>query len=722
MTNYLCISEKPTAAKRLAQALDEEGKPTKVQTTRQLKKVPIYESSRNGDKILVIPALGHLYSTVEDSGGGWHYPSFSYKWVPSYVANKKDNRTKPFVKAFKKYNEDVAEVIVATDYDLEGEVIGATIAKFACERELDTVKRMKFSTLTNEDIIAAFENRDPTVDIPLAEAGFTRHEIDWLYGINLTRALTLSIKYSTGRYKLITTGRVQGPTLRFVADRELKIQTFVPIPRWAIEGSIELDQGTVDLEYQHKFIPIRKEALKIKEDVESKEGVVTSIKSRKYTQKPPKPMSLGTLQSDAYRYFKYSPSKSLKIAEGLYLKALISYPRTSSEQFTKAINHKKIMKELTKMKKYKSRATQLLKKKTLKPTFGKKKDPAHPPIHPTGKSPGRLRNDERNILNLIICHYLALFGSNAIKNSLRLDIKVKDHVFYLRGKKIVKKGWLALYAPFGKMDEVELPDLEKGDKVTIHQVDIRQSYTQPPARYNANSLRKKMEEKGLGTKATRAGIIDKLYSRGYIEDKSINATDLGLAVYTTLEKNSPEILSPEMTKKLEEDMEKITTGDKDKATVLMSAIKDLKTILEHFHQKEEKIGKSLYEQVQNLKRRQRILGPCPVCEQGELIITRSRRTRKRFVGCTGFFKKVCSWSAPLPQSGYATPAKKECKHCGYPLIRIKRKGKKPYTLCANWLNCPGTPDDVLESYQKNKGKNIEKALEKKDEKEKEEDE
>ncbi|MCK5183252.1 MAG: DNA topoisomerase I, partial [Candidatus Heimdallarchaeota archaeon] len=223
MVNYLCISEKPTAAKRLATALDQQGKPKKLPNPRNLAKVPVYECRRNGDTIIVIPALGHLFSTVEDSSRGWHYPAFSYKWVPSYIANPKHG-SRPFIAAFKKYGKDVDEVIVATDFDLEGEVIGASIAKFACDRQLTDVKRMKFSTLTKEDIVDSYENLQPTVDINLANAGFARHEIDWLYGINLTRALTLSIKHSTGRYKLVTTGRVQGPTLKFVADRERDIQ------------------------------------------------------------------------------------------------------------------------------------------------------------------------------------------------------------------------------------------------------------------------------------------------------------------------------------------------------------------------------------------------------------------------------------------------------------------------------------------------------------------
>ncbi len=711
MVNYLCISEKPTAAKRLATALDQQGKPTKLPNPRHFAKVPIYECKRNGDTIFVIPALGHLFSTVEDSARGWHYPAFSYKWVPSYIANPKHG-SRPFIAAFKKYGKEVDEVIVATDYDLEGEVIGASIAKFACDKQLSDVKRMKFSTLTEEDIVESYENLQPTVDINLANAGFARHEIDWLFGINLTRALTLAIKHSTGRYKLISTGRVQGPTLKFVADREREIQTFVPIPRWTIDARIVLEGEEILLEFNKKFIPTLAEAEKIVSDVVDREGIVSEISSREFSQNPPLPFNLGSLQSEAYRYFGYTPSRTLRAAETLYLSALISYPRTSSQQFSDSINHKTILKELAKNDLYKVRANQLLNLSKLKPTKGNKKDPAHPPIHPTGKkAPTSLGGDAGNIYKLITCRYLAIFGPPAVKKSLRLDIDVNKHLFYLRGMKVLKKGWLEYYAPFGKVDEIELPDLAKGDKISLSSIAHRQSYTQPLARYNPNSLLKKMEDEELGTKATRASIIDILYSRGFIEDESINATDLGFAVIDTLEKNSPDIISVELTRNLEKEMESISTGDKKREIVLMDSIMQLKNILESFYKKEKVIGETLQEQVQNLKQRQRMLGLCPICKQGDLIITRSTATKKRFVGCTGYYKKLCDWSAPIPQSGYASPTKNICKHCGFPMLTIRKKGKRPYTICPNWLKCPGTPKDVLDNYENNKAEALESIIE-----------
>jgi len=396
----------------------------------------------------------------------------------------------------------------------------------------------------------------------------------------------------------------------------------------------------------------------------------------------------------------------------LYLSALISYPRTSSQQFAESINHKAILKELSKNTLYNARASKLLALPKLKPTRGKKKDPAHPPIHPTGKrAPTSLGGDAGNIYKLVACRYLAIFGPPALKKSLRLDINVNKHIFYLRGMKVLKKGWLEYYAPFGKVDEIELPDLAKGDTVNISSIVHRQSYTQPPARYNPNSLLKKMEEEELGTKATRASIIDILYSRGFIEDESINATDLGFAVIDTLEKNSPDIISVELTRSLEKDMESITTGDKKRQIVLMDSIKQLKEILESFYKKEKVIGVTLQEQVQNLKQRQRILGLCPICKQGDLIITRSTKTKKRFVGCTGYYKKLCDWSAPIPQAGYASPTKNICKHCGFPMITIRKKGKRPYTICPNWLNCSGTPKEVLDNYENIKAEALESIIE-----------
>ncbi|MHA1221194.1 MAG: DNA topoisomerase, partial [Candidatus Heimdallarchaeota archaeon] len=454
------------------------------------------------------------------------------------------------------------------------------------------------------------------------------------------------------------------------------IQTFVPIPRWIIDAKIVLEGEEIELEYNKKFVPTLAEADKILNETIDKIGIVKDIIERKITQQPPKPFNLGGLQSEAYRYFGISPSR------------------------------------ITKNDLYKSRANSVLQKGKLQPTVGKKKDPAHPPIHPTGKkAPASLRQAESNIYKLITCRYLALFGEASVKKSLRLDIDFNSHIFHLRGMKVLKKGWLGLYAPFGKADEVELPDLKEGQEVELSSIDHKQTYTKPPARYNPNSLLKKMEEEELGTKATRASIIDKLYSRGYIEDESINATDLGFAVIDTLEKNSPDIIEIELTRNLEKDMESIRAGKRNREEVLMQAIKQLKIILERFYKKEKIIGVTLQEQVQNLKQRQRVLGMCPSCKQGELIITRSTRTKKRFVGCTGYYKKICDWSAPIPQQGYATPAKKNCKSCDFPMLTIRKKGKRPYTICPNWLNSPGTPQEILDNYKNNKAEALEATAE-----------
>ncbi|MHA1738993.1 MAG: DNA topoisomerase I [Candidatus Heimdallarchaeota archaeon] len=710
MTDYLCISEKPTAAKRIAAALDENNRPTKLPTPRNFAKVPVWESKRNGDRIITIPALGHLYAVDEDSAKGWHYPTFSYKWVPSFLVYKK-SKSKPFIAAFRKYAENIRNIIIATDFDLEGEVIGATIAKFACSQNLTNVKRMKFSTLTDIDIVDSFNNMDANIDLNLVNAGFTRHEIDWLFGINLTRALTLSIKHSTGRYKLISTGRVQGPTLRFVADREREIQTFVPIPRWAINAKILLDGDRIPLEFSKKFVPSVIEAEKIVVETKGKKGSVTNITERETKQRPPLPFNIGSLQNEAYRYFGYSPSRTLQLAERLYLSALISYPRTSSQQFSKNINHKSILGQLAKNESYRDRANNLLSSSSLKPTFGKKRDPAHPPIHPTGKKISTsIRGDEKNIYDLITARYLAIFGPHAVRKSLRLDIDINGHIFHLRGMKVLKRGWLWLYSPYGRVDEVELPDLLVGDTVDLAEIQSKQSYTLPPSRYNPNSLLKKMEEEELGTKATRASIVDILYSRGYIEDESITTTDLGFSVIDTLEKNSPDIISLDLTRKLEKNIESISRGEKNRELVLMDSIRQLKDILESFHKKEKIIGVTLEEQVQNLRHRQKILGKCPVCKTGDLIITRSIQTKKRFVGCTGYYKNTCSWSAPIPQKGFAAPAKKVCKHCGFPMLTIRPKGKKAFTICSNWLQCSGTPKEILDIYRNNRAAAMDAVL------------
>ncbi len=677
------ITEKPDAAQRIALALDAKGKAKKMEE----KGVPYYVAERE-KPIVVVPAIGHLYTVADEKSGRNYYPVFNFKWVPRYVAERGAKQIRVWLETISKLAKNADTYIDACDYDIEGSIIGYSILKYACGNKENIAKRMKYSTLTKEELEKAYEELLPKLDFALIEAGKTRHEIDWLYGVNLSRALTLAAKDWSGRYATLSTGRVQGPTLRFLVVREKAIRSFVPTPYWEIRAEIEIDGKVFEAEYEKDVIEIKKEAEAVLNKCKDKDGVVENIDVKQFQQMPPTPFDIGTLQSEAYGLFGYTPRRTLDIAQRLYLDALISYPRTSSQKLPPAINYTQILQSLSGVAQYKKLSAELLSKKELKPNEGKKEDPAHPAVYPTGKLPERvLEEPERRIWDLVVRRFMAVFGEPAIRQSMKVAINVNGERFFLRGRQILKEGWLKFYEPYVRSEEVLLPKIEKGQKLKVKKIILEDKFTKPPPRYNPGSLLKKMEEVGIGTKATRADIIQTLYDRKYVRDERMVVTDLGFEVLEVLKKHCPTIVSIEMTRKLEERMDKIQANTEKRENVLLDAVEILKPVVEQLKDKEKIVGEQLSSAIKRARLEERTVGQCPICGTGTLMILYSRKTGKRFIGCTNYFKKQCKASFPLPQRGTVRPLGKNCRGCGWPTVQIRMKGRRPWNLCFN-PKCP----------------------------------
>jgi DNA topoisomerase-1 len=547
---------------------------------------------------------------------------------------------------------------------------------------------MKYSTLTKEELEKSYAELLPHLDFALIEAGRTRHEVDWLYGVNLSRALTIAARDWSGKYATLSTGRVQGPTLRFLIAREKAIRSFVPTPYWEIKAEIEIDGTTFEAEYEKDIIETKSEANAILNECKGKDGEVEKIEVKQFQQLPPTPFDLGALQSEAYSLFGYTPMRTSDIAQRLYLDALISYPRTSSQKLPPTINYEEILKNLGKAPEYKKLTAELLAKPELKPKEGKKDDPAHPAIYPTGNLPERVLSDqERNLWDLVVRRFMAVFEEPAIRQSMKVHINVNGHRFYLRGRRILKEGWMRFYGPYVRSEEVLLPPIKEGQKVNVKKVILEDKFTKPPPRYNPGSLLKRMEEEGIGTKATRADIIQTLYDRKYIRDERMVVTDLGFEVMEVLKQYCPTVVSVKLTKELEEKMDKIQLNNEKRENILVDAVEILKPAIEELKEKEKLIGEQLSNAIKRARLEERTIGTCPICNSGKLMILYSRKTGKRFIGCTNYFKKLCSASFPLPQRGTVRPLGKNCRGCGWPTVQVKLKGRRPWNLCFN-PKCP----------------------------------
>lgn len=676
----LIIAEKFDAAQRIASALSLDGPPKK----KTYRGIPYFEFKRNGERFIVAPAMGHLYTVTQEKGGRSHYPIFEFRWVPRHLAERGAKKVKTIISAIEKLSKKASSFISATDYDVEGSLIGYMILKYACGGKEFQAKRMKFSTLTPEELNQAFENLKPSLDFELAEAGRTRHEVDWLYGVNLSRALILTVEKQSRKHFTLSIGRVQGPTLKLLCEREYEINSFVPTPYWEIMAEALIGGSSFKVEFERDKLWSVGEAEAVVSACKGKQGTIVEVAEKTYRRMPPEPFDLGSLQREAYRFFGYSPSRTLSIAERLYLNALISYPRTSSQKLPPTINYEAILRGLAENPAYKPLAEKVLEGGELKPVEGAREDPAHPAIYPTGKLPeSPLSKDDFRIYDLVVKRFLATFGKPSLRLMVKVSIDVEGYRFTLNGRRILEEGWLNLYRPYAEFEEKPLPSLKKGEKVLLAKIEHVQKFTEPPPRYNPASLLKAMEELELGTKATRAEIIETLYQRGYIKGERITVTDVGFAVVEAFAKYCPTIISVEFTRNLERQLYAIERREEERDNVLSEAVQKLKPVVEKLKEAEESLGGMLLKAIEaeNLKRR--LVGPCPSCGTGHLIILKSRRTGKRFVGCTNFFSGRCRQAFPLPQRGRLNVAEKACKHCGWPSLSLKLPGRRPFTFCIN---------------------------------------
>ncbi len=687
--SILIITEKPQAALKIAQALSDSKERKLTENNASY-----FELSHNGEKIIVASAVGHLLNLVA-SKGQKGYPIFKTEWLPSYE-KKSSAFTKRYYLLLKKLSRKAKEIIIATDFDIEGEVIGWNVLRFICNKE--TAKRMKYSTLTKNELVDSYEKVLKEPNWGNAYAGETRHIVDWLYGINLSRALMSAIKTS-GSFKILSIGRVQGPALKIIVDREKEISEFKPEPFWQV---IAIAENT---EFKHPKDIFDKSALAKFKGIKS--ALAKTTKKEEKIQ-PPTPFDLTSLQREAYRWHKISPSQTLRIAQQLYLDGLISYPRTSSQKIPDSIEPKKILKKLAQFFPKVKQATRPT------PVEGKKSDPAHPSIYPTGDYKD-LEEQELKLYNLIAKRFISCFSPDALTKNTRVTLETPEKLsFTASGLRVLQKGWTEIYPTDFK--ESTIPELE--GKVDIDEIKFLDKETQPPKRFTPTSLITILEKKNLGTKATRSMIVDTLFQRGYLDGRSIKATPLGMKLIEALEKYSSIIIDENLTRQLEEEMEKITLSTskfKEKEEkIVKQAEKIIEDISKEFKTKETLIGQELSQGLTEAREQEResnTIMPCPTCKKGNLVIKYSRKTRRQFVACSAY--PDCTQTYTLPPDSLIKTSEKVCDECKFPKLLSLKKGKKPWEFCFN-PNCPINKKRIEEYRAKKAEKEAEGKTEEKE--------
>ncbi len=721
-TGYLLvIAEKPDAAVRIADALGKARR--KEIFGAEFLEV---EKGFDGSHYVVCSASGHLFGLDDPGRNRRIFPVFDVDWFPlssdagsknrswNRLARKPSSFYNSFagkkIRVINSLAKNASRFVHACDYDIEGETIGANILQFACGESRSSVQRARFSTLTADEIRDAF-SRLQSPDLALSDAGRMRHLIDFVWGVNVSRALTESVRIAGGGFRMLTMGRVQGPTLGFLVKREMEVMAHVPLPYWMVTCTLAKDGLPFVARYELPRIPTKKEAENLFETIsKAKLAKVISLTEKMNLQPPPFPFNIGDLQKEAFRVLHLSPSTTLKIAEKLYLRALISYPRTDSQKLPPSIGYSRILEGLSRMDRFRHFVEEIETGENVKrPRQGPQVDPAHPAIFPTGEIPKNLERTESLVYDLVARRFLSAFSRDASVLVVESVFDIEGYKFFARGESVVEEGWMTVYPYYYRSTkgENEPPKLAVSDILQIVKAQLNSKHEEKPPRYTESSLISKMESEGIGTKSTRAETISTLISREYaMNGQNLKPTEFGMILIDSMRKYCPEIVDPKMTKRLEESIESIAHGEMSELIILGDAMRSLVGALQKIQENQMQIGleftgipKQTRTRSLNKYPTSFPIGKCPVCKTGDLNVIRSFKTGKRFVGCSNY-KNGCNASAPLPPKGIVRPGNRTCEKCKWPEVTIlfqrygSRTRARPWRLCPNPA-CPSKKERKL---------------------------
>ena len=704
----LVVTEKNDAAQKIADLLGvKKPKAEKVYST------PVYRFDVDGEEWVTIGLRGHILepdfapTMVYKKRGGWQgvteegetlpadlpaslpKPPFKKKkpftedgvelktWKMDalpylvYAPINKLPKEKEIIRSLKNLAKKADSVIIATDFDREGELIGSDA--LSCIQEVNAtapVSRARYSAFTKEEITHAFDNL-VELDTNLASAGASRQDIDLIWGAVLTRYLTL-VKFA-GYGNVRSSGRVQTPTLALIVARERERLAFIPEDYWVIRGGFGVDPDAFEAPHATARFKAEAEALAVMAHVEGATvATVASVEKKKRTVQPPAPFNTTSLMAAASAE-GLSPARTMRIAESLYMDGYISYPRVDNTVYPSSLDLADTVKGISGNPAYAPYCKELLAKDKLTATRGKKETTDHPPIYPTAKAtPDDLAPADYKLYNLIARRFLATLSEAAVIEGTKVTLDVNAEPFVAKGDVLSKPGFRAIY-PYGLKKDEQLPALSEGEQIAFNGATCTKKQTEPPARYSQGKLIQEMEKLGLGTKSTRHSIIERLYAVKYCVNDPIEPSQLGMAVCDALDKFAPHITHPEMTAELEEEMDNIADGRTTKTEVVNTSrnllSEQLASLLPHSEEVKDALADAVAADA--------YVGPCPKCGK-DLQLRASQKTRSMFIGCSGW--PDCDVTYPLPK-GKVEAVPEPCPTCGMPQVKVTAFRSKPRTIC-----------------------------------------
>ncbi|MCI4344561.1 MAG: DNA topoisomerase I [Thermoplasmata archaeon] len=667
MVRTLVVAEKFNTALRIAIVLsDGRMKRSRIAGTN------VFQFERPEGPYAVVGLRGHIVEL--------DYPKEFANWtlhdLPKLIDTPPLKRVteQGIVDALSRIVREFDRVVIATDFDREGELIGAEILEILLRlNPALEVKRAHYSALTREEIESSFSHL-VELDRALAEAAESRQEIDLVWGALLTRFLSLTAQQRGQSF--LSAGRVQTPTLALLVERDQAIKEFVPEPFWQLEADAEHGGEKFLLRHAHGVYQDRAEAETTFAKVDgATEGTVTAFEEKETKRRPPIPFSTTLFVAEATR-MGLGAALVMRIAEDLYTQGLISYPRTDNTVYPRGVGLRSLV-EKFKGGPFGEAAEFVLTQPSFHPTRGRSETTDHPPIYPTqATDPRKLKPDHARIYELVVRRFLATLAPDALGIAREAKVEIHHEPFEGKGQHLTDPGWYRIY-PYSEPEQVPFPVLAPGQKVAITAVRLAEDKTKPPRRYTQGTLIQEMERLGLGTKSTRHDVLQKLFDRRYVVAKSLEPTSTGIAVTEALKAHAPVITRPEMTHRLEEEMELVAESKKPKSEVISDSREMLREAHDLLARNAEGVAKTLTGALD----RQRFVGPCAKCG-GALRLTRSPRG-SRWVQCVNN-PATCTASYALPAAGFIEPAPEFlCATCQVPRVKIVFRGQRPQLYCIN---------------------------------------
>ena len=639
------FAEKPDMARRIASAM----------STRITKQQHHIDVEYNGEKYCVTWGYGHLCELceVKDYTSDYKWNTTNYPFYPDEFKlklkagiNPQQTKTnKEHFAELKKMFNSSDYIINATDADREGELIFAYVYEYMkCKTPW---KRLWLNSTENTAIRTALSKlKDSKEMLPLQNAGRCRSEADWLIGINATVLSTLSFG---GFGNMMNVGRVQTPTLAFLVNRENEIRSFVSKPFWTVKGVFETlgnEKYEGSLKKPERF-DSKEEAEQFINKLDKSSSFVAKCEKVPEHKKPPLLFDLNALQMQANSDFGFSAQKTLDIAQKLYEMQYITYPRTTSKYLPEDLKNEvygvldsfegDYGKWASKIKDRRRTVT--------KPYFDNSKVESHYAIIPTSTVPSGLSPDEEKLYDIIAKSLIRIFYPDAVFNKTTIETDVSHEIFVSKGSSLQDLGWMEV--GYKTKEDTILPNVSTNEKVKTLEISMTEGKTEPPKRYtdktllstmetagkfvDSEELRLMMKDSGLGTPATRAGIIEKLIRSGYVErdKKTLIPTEKGIFLI----KNLPceELKSPEMTGAWEKRINDVEKG-KDSFESFIADIKKQTdkiciSITDNKVSEEEKFT----------TKDNSSLGTCPLC--GGDVVKKSWG-----YGCANYNTTKCSFS------------------------------------------------------------------------------